>query len=285
MARWHPRVTAMLPAYNSAAFIQRTLDCLAAQTWDNLEILIADDCSTDETPRLLAAFAAAHPNVRLLRRERNMGWLENSNALMAEASGELLFFAFHDDVVDRRYVALLVDALRKRPDAIMAYADFKLHYPDGRRKIGRLKALAEQRSTFGRGRVMIARPPFWGAPMRGLFRRSAFERIGGLQPNAAGDFSADWPWLVHMSLLGNFVRVPKLLVWKHYQPTSKTMLWTRSAANQRAMRRSAYREVWRSGVPLRDRIALIAYGALGLEALRPHLPRGLKRTLARALRS
>ena len=66
-ASWHPRVTAMLPSYNGEAFIQRTLDSLAAQTWDNLEILIADDCSTDRTPQIVADFAAGHANVRLLR--------------------------------------------------------------------------------------------------------------------------------------------------------------------------------------------------------------------------
>ena len=44
-----PLVTAVLPTYNGADFIQRTLDSLAAQTWPNLEILIGDDRSTDDT--------------------------------------------------------------------------------------------------------------------------------------------------------------------------------------------------------------------------------------------
>ena len=202
---------------------------------------------------------------------------------MANAAGELMFFAFHDDVVGPRYVELLVEALRARPDAIMAYSDFVLHYPNGKRRVGRLKSLPQRRSVVGRGLVMMARPQFWGAPNRGVFRRSVFERIGGIQPNAAGDFSADWPWLLHMSLLGNFVRVPKLLVWKYYQETSKTMLWSRSAGNKRAMWMSAYREVWRAAVPLRDRLTIIAYGVLRLDGLRQRLPADVRRVLAHLL--
>ena len=52
-----PTVTAILPSYNSADFVQDTLDSLAAQTWPNLEILIGDDASRDGTPDILRAFA------------------------------------------------------------------------------------------------------------------------------------------------------------------------------------------------------------------------------------
>ena len=54
---WNPRVTALVPTYNGAEFIRRTLDSLAAQTWTNLEILIGDDCSTDDTLEIVRRFA------------------------------------------------------------------------------------------------------------------------------------------------------------------------------------------------------------------------------------
>ena len=94
---WRPKVTAMVPCYKSAGFVGLTLDCLAAQTWPDLEILIGDDHSPDDTLAVVRAFAAGRPNVRVLTREANLGWLRNSNDLMARATGELMFFAFHDD--------------------------------------------------------------------------------------------------------------------------------------------------------------------------------------------
>ena len=118
----HPRVSALVPCYNAAEFLDKTLDCLARQTWPNLEILIADDCSTDATPRIVEAFVKAHPNVRVLPRSRNLGWLENSNDLMANATGEYCFFAFHDDLIAPTYVEKLVAALDEEPEAILAYS-------------------------------------------------------------------------------------------------------------------------------------------------------------------
>lgn len=126
-----PLVSALVPTYNGAAFIGRTLDSLAAQTWPNLEVLIGDDRSTDDTLAVVERFAAAHPNVRVLERDTNLGWLRNSNELMAEARGELMFFAFHDDVVAPTYVEALVAALRADPDAVLAFSDMEVHELDG----------------------------------------------------------------------------------------------------------------------------------------------------------
>ena len=93
-----------MPCFNAAEFISRTLDSLAAQTWPNMEILIGDDCSSDDTVHILSEFAQGRNNVRLVRRDQNMGWLRNSNDLMAQAKGESMFFAFHDDIVAPDYV-------------------------------------------------------------------------------------------------------------------------------------------------------------------------------------
>jgi glycosyltransferase involved in cell wall biosynthesis len=283
MTDWHPRVTAMLPAYNSEAFIQRTLDSLAAQTWDNLEILIADDCSTDGTPRILAEFAAAHPNVRLLLREHNLGWLKNSNSLMANAEGELLFFAFHDDVIEPDYVRVLVQALRNRPNAILSYTDMDVFEADGRRRVLRFRGLDGKRSTLARGMAMLDRPRNWWVPHRGLFRATAFARSGGIKPNSAGEFSADWTWLVHLALLGDFVRVPKLCYHKYFMSTSLSKSWKRTPRGYRALAGAGQHEVWSSALPLRHRLVLVAYASLHLKGLRERLPRGLRGKLSRWL--
>ena len=77
-ATWTPLVTALVPTYNGAAFIMRTLESLAAQTWPRLEILIGDDCSTDDTLEVVRRFAADHPSTRILQRDANLGWLRTS---------------------------------------------------------------------------------------------------------------------------------------------------------------------------------------------------------------
>ena len=110
-----------MPTYNGAQFIQRTLDSLAAQTWTNLEILIGDDCSTDDTLQIVRRFAERAPGrPRCSSAMTTSGWLRNSNDLMARAEGELMFFAFHDDVVAPTYVEQLVAGARGRTSVLFS---------------------------------------------------------------------------------------------------------------------------------------------------------------------
>ena len=209
-----PLVTAVLPTYNGADFIQRTLDSLAAQTWPNLEILIGDDRSTDDTLLIVEEFAAAHPNTRVLERTENLGWLRNTNDLMANAKGEFMFFAFHDDVVAPTYVEKLVRALQDNPRAVLSFSDMQLYEVDGRSTFQSFTRLEGKRSALGRGLMMVRRPGTWWVPNRGLFRADAYRRVDGIHPNDQGEYSADWTWLLHLSLIGEFVRVPEVLCEK-----------------------------------------------------------------------
>ncbi len=275
-ADWRPKVTALVPCYNSAAFITRTLDSLAAQSWPNLEILIGDDCSTDNTFDIVSAFAVSRGDVRILRRTANLGWLRNANDLMANATGELMFFAFHDDVVEPSYVEKLVGALQANPDAVLAYTDVELFQPDGEAETIVFDALSACHSSLARGLVMGGRGKDWWIPNRGLFRSWAFERADGIKPNAQGEFSADWTWLLHLSLFGDFVRVPETLCRKYYQKTSLSRSWAYSREQRRALRQAGVREVWNSDLDPLRRAVLAAYIGLNIGRLRTLLRRHLR---------
>ena len=255
---WRPKVTALVPCYKSASFVGLTLDCLAAQTWPDLEILIGDDHSPDDTLAVVRAFAAGRPNVRVLAREANLGWLRNSNDLMARAEGELMFFAFHDDRYAPEYVEKLVAALRHRPGAILAFSDVELTELDGTRERWSYTALDGVTGSLARGLVMGRKGPRWPVPNRGLFRAEAFHRIGGIKPNDCGEYSADWTWLLHMALLGDFVRVPEVLCEKFYKPGSITKQWSRTPEQNAALRRAGIAEVRQSSLPLHQRLLLMA---------------------------
>jgi glycosyltransferase involved in cell wall biosynthesis len=255
---WRPKVTALVPCYNSAAFISRTLDCLAAQTWPNLEILIGDDCSSDATLEVVRDFAKGRENVRLLARDTNLGWLRNSNDLMAHATGELMFFAFHDDLIAPSYVAKLVDALRDRPAAIMAFSDLELVEVDGSRSVCIYDEMTGLDSSLARGFVMAKFQGGWWVPNRGLFRATAFERIGGIKPNDSGEYCADWTWLLHMSLLGEFVRVPEVLCQKFFMKGSLSKTWPHDSKQRAALRRAGIREIRGSSLGLLQKAFLMA---------------------------
>lgn len=277
---WTPLVTALVPTYNGADFIMRTLDSLAAQTWSHLEILIGDDRSTDDTLEIVREFASRHPNTRVLERESNLGWLRNSNDLMANARGELMFFAFHDDVVAPTYVEELAGALAANERAVLAFSDMHVHELDGTVHHNVFDALDGVETALDRGRIMVRRPDEWWVPNRGLFRSSAYVEVDGIHANDRGEFSADWTWLLGLSLIGEFVRVPEALCTKYYQATSLSKRWPHDADQVLALKRSGIAEIRRSR-RLSSAQKAILTGYLRRRVLGRHLPDGAKRALRR----
>jgi glycosyltransferase involved in cell wall biosynthesis len=276
-----PRVVALVPTWRAAGFIERTLDTLAAQTCPNLEILISDDASPDETATRCEARAAADPRFRVVRQPRNLGWVGNVNALLAEARGDYLVFAFQDDWPAPDYFARCVAALESRPGAVMAFSDVELVGQDGTREEKRYVALDGVTPRLERARRVAAQHGSWWIPNRGVFRASAAATIGGLRRHRRGEFSADWPWLLHMSLLGEFVRIPERLVTKIYQTRSLSRSWDFGVGSWSAVTEDAARMVLRAPIPAGEKAALLATLTAFLAR---HARRSTRLAVGRALR-
>ncbi len=253
-----PRVLALVPAWKAAGFIARTLDALAAQTCSGLEVLVSDDASPDDTAAICERRVAEDPRFHLIRQERNLGWVGNVNALLGQARADYLFFAFQDDLPEPGYVEQCVAALEADPAAVLAFSDIRLVRQDGaveERTYTRLDGVTD---AIERARRLARLEGSWWIPNRGVFRAAAARQIGGLRRHAAGEFSADWPWLLEMSLLGAFVRIPERLVTKFYLPGSLSRSWRFGARQWAAVAASAMRAVSRRRLPLRDQFRLYA---------------------------
>ena len=89
-------ISIIVPVYNSAAYLPACLESLRAQTYEDLEIILINDGSTDESGAVLAAFQKEDPRVRLLTQE-NQGPSAARNAGLRAASGKWILFADSDD--------------------------------------------------------------------------------------------------------------------------------------------------------------------------------------------
>ena len=247
-----PSVLALVPAWKAARFIDRTLDALAAQTYPAFAILISDDASPDDTAAICERRAAEDPRFRVIRQPRNRGWVGNVNALLAEARADYLLFAFQDDLPEPAYVERCVAALEADPEAVMAFSDIRLVRQDGTVEERSYTRLEGVRDRVERARRVARLEGSWWIPNRGVFRARAAREIGGLRRHRAGEFSADWPWLLEMSLLGGFVRIPERLVTKYYLPESLSRSWRFGARSWAAAAASAMTAVSRRRLPLRD---------------------------------
>lgn len=92
----NPEVSVLIPAYNAQNFIQRTIESALRQTFQDLEIIIVDDGSKDETPDIIRAMQRSDTRVNYYYQE-NQGLSNTRNRLMKLARGEFVAFLDHDD--------------------------------------------------------------------------------------------------------------------------------------------------------------------------------------------
>jgi glycosyltransferase involved in cell wall biosynthesis len=110
-----PAVSVITPAYNVAAFIRDTLDSVFAQTFQDWELVIVDDGSTDDTAAIAAEYAARDGRVRLIRQE-NRGLAGARNTALAAAQGEFLTLLDSDDIWDPGFLASQLAVFARHPD-------------------------------------------------------------------------------------------------------------------------------------------------------------------------
>lgn len=113
-----PLVTVIVPVFNAAERIRTALDALCAQTWRNLEILVVDDCSTDNTCTLVEEYSEKDARVRLIRAPENRGPYVARNIGLAEAQGEFVTTHDDDDWSHPRKIQCQVQHLQSTPSAI-----------------------------------------------------------------------------------------------------------------------------------------------------------------------
>ena len=129
----YPLVTICVPTRNRAAVLAESIENICAQDYQNLEILISDNGSTDDTEQVCRRAAAADARVRYVRQTRNIGLHGNHNFCMDEARGEFLCF-FHDhDRHDPRLVRTYVEFMRRHPRVGLVGSDWELIDDDGDR--------------------------------------------------------------------------------------------------------------------------------------------------------
>lgn len=113
-------VSVVVASYNHAEFLVQRMESLINQSYQNIEILVIEDCSPDNSLEVLHKYES-HPKVRLIVREKNGGWVTVSNQGVEMAVGEFVLFANCDDDCDPRMIERLVDAMKSNPSAGIAF--------------------------------------------------------------------------------------------------------------------------------------------------------------------
>ena len=126
-----PLVSIGLATYNGARFLAKSLDSLLEQDYPNWELLISDNCSTDDTEAIALAYAGRSRRIRYVRQAANLGVIANFNFVLGQATGVYFMWAADHDLWDRTFISSCVRALEADPAAVLAYPQSLLIDADG----------------------------------------------------------------------------------------------------------------------------------------------------------
>ena len=177
-----PRVAVVIPCYNHGRYLAETVESVLAQTFEDLEVVVVDDGSTDDSAALAQALCGQHPGrVRLLR-QPNAGHpaVARNNGIRA-TRGEYVLCLDADDKLPPDWLGACVAALDARPDAGVAYTDQEDFGASERYHVVAEYDFRAQthKNWFG---------------ICSLFRRAAWEAVGGWDPDIA--LSEDWDFWI-----------------------------------------------------------------------------------------
>ncbi len=213
-----PLVSVIIPAYNAARFIAETLASAQAQTWPNLEIIVVDDGSTDETAAIVEAAAATDPRITLIR-QANAGVAAARNRAIVNAKGEYVAPLDADDLWHPENVQAQVEALEQAgPRAVLAYAWTVRIDPAGVVRGYGARSKLEQQQTV---RTALIERNFIGNGSACLIRRECLLSAGGYDTTLRARQAQGYEDLAMYAALaghGDFAAVQRYLVGYRWHP-------------------------------------------------------------------
>ena len=216
-----PRVSVLTATYNAAAFIETTLASALNQTFDDLEIVVIDDGSVDDTPEVVQRVMQSDARIRLVQ-QANCGPSATRNRGIDEARGALIAFLDHDDLWLPEKLALQVALLDAHPDVGVASCYSAVIDRDHR-------CLGWRLGGDATGEV-YAEMLEWDMVSGGsvaLIRREALERVGRLDQTLR--FREDWDLWIRLARQVLFATVPRTLVGYTRSPHSSSRAYEQMA--------------------------------------------------------
>lgn len=198
-----PIASVLVTVYNREQYLQTTVDSILASSFQDFEIIVVDDKSTDESYAIAEAVAAQDSRVRLIRNEQNLGDYGNRMKVASLARGEFLKYIDSDDMIYPHGLEVMVTSMLASPDAAVGLShsmpEDELPYP------WKLSPEEAYRKHFlGRGCMACG-------PTGAIIRRDAFERAGGFRKEW-GVLSDSDLWF-RLAGVAPIVLLPPALVW------------------------------------------------------------------------
>jgi len=215
-----PPVTVGMPVYNGERYVRRAIESILSQTFQDFELVISDNASTDTTQRICTEYASKDRRVRYYRSDRNRGAAWNHNRVVELARGEFFKWQCHDDYCDSTFLEKCLSVVQNNPSIVLCYPQFVRVDERGKRLGIKSSTVQGDSEPCGRFRSLI-------------YRRDSCEEIYGLARTAVmrktaliGPYSnSDDAFLAELILHGQFYQIHEPLFFYRIHPAQSTSLY------------------------------------------------------------
>ena len=232
-----PRISIGIPVYNGENYIKDCIDSILAQTFEDFEIIISDNASTDGTQEICERYAELDPRIKYYRAKTNRGAFPNFNRAFELSCAPYFKWACHDDVLREDFLESCLEVLEKDREIVVCHArelfingkGETYHYDrstgiftdpgSGFRTLGDPPHIGEERDQLERFHEVLHESP-WSFHFHGLMRRDALLKTSLLR----NYFGSDATLLVELILLGRFHTIDDQLYLKRLHPQMSHVL-------------------------------------------------------------
>lgn len=211
----HPLVSIIIPLYNEELFLEETLQGVLAQQYPNIEILIADNNSKDNSAAICRKLTQNDPRVSFFQHDKNIGAHGNHLFLFEQSKGKYIIFTSGHDKWSGNYIEENMRSLAENPHAVIAYGTPQWIDHNG-------KCFDKFAGWYDtRGLTPIARyfTVFWGKPnpILGLIKRQYLPKLEGY-----GFAGADMVLLCDLALQGEFIHTDNTVFYRRQNRTPES---------------------------------------------------------------
>ncbi len=190
-------VSVIIPTYNRKTYVVRAIDSVLAQSYKNVEIIVVDDCSKDDTYEVLLQMQKKHPNLVAKRNDVNLGPAGTANAGIEAARGKYIAILDDDDIwSDRKKLEKQVDFLEKNNEYVLVGGGVIKVDVQGK-EITRYVSIERDADIR---KILLINNVFAHSSV--LFRKEAFLKTGGYQKDLK--YFADWDLWLKLGTIGKF---------------------------------------------------------------------------------
>ena len=208
------KVSVLMCAYNAASYIDEAIQSIIGQTYDNWELLISNDASTDNTKELIERYLT-DPRIKLFNQPHNLGYLDNKNWLFRQASGELITQLDADDLCCKERLAKQVAIFNENSQIVICATNHKLIDVSG----NLLQEPSEHVHDLIIKDIQIEYP-FWYSSL--MFRKELIDEFGLFSSYFSGIAGDDQYWTFRVNQQYPIYFLKDVLYYYRVHPESYT---------------------------------------------------------------